>query len=362
MSHARTILLIDDSDYIIEGTASLLRFEGYTVLTANNGKDGLALARQHHPDLIICDVSMPEMDGYTVLKHLRDDPQTAGLRFMFLTARAEKNDMRTGMDIGADDYLVKPFSIEELLSAIEAQWKKSEVQQRSVEEIKLNVTYALPHEFRTPLNQILGAAQAIKTIGGDHPDVVELADDIRSSAQRLLRIAENFLVYAQLETLAADRRAVEQLRQHRTDEATAVAADIAMTKAQSYGRQSDLLIGEITEGVGVAMSGENFHKVLDELLDNAFKFSAAGTPVHLDFSLEGNVVEFSIADKGAGMTAAHIASIGAYRQFDRVVREQQGIGLGLTIAKRLVELHGGELHIESLPDSGTTVTIRLPRC
>ncbi|MCS7302481.1 MAG: response regulator, partial [Candidatus Kapabacteria bacterium] len=145
----RTILLIDDSDYIIDGTASLLRFEGYTVLTATNGKDGLMLAKQYHPDLIICDVSMPEMDGYTVLRHIREDPETASLRFMFLTARAEKSDMRAGMDIGADDYLVKPFSIEELLSAIEAQWKKSAVLQRGIEEIKLNVTYALPHEFRT---------------------------------------------------------------------------------------------------------------------------------------------------------------------------------------------------------------------
>lgn len=360
MNKQRTILLIDDSDYIIEGTASLLRFEGYTVLTASNGRDGLALAKQHHPDLIICDVSMPEMDGYTVLRHLRDDPATASLRFMFLTARAEKSDMRTGMDIGADDYLIKPFSIEELLSAIDAQWKKSDLQQRNVEEIKFNVTYALPHEFRTPLNQILSAANVLKTAGDDRAMVAELADDILTSAKRLLRITENFLVYAQLEALSADRNAQEQLRQYHTDEAAAVAADIAFTKASQYDRPADLVLGPVPEGVRLAISSEHLHKVLDELLDNAFKFSTAGTPVRLDIVERGTQWELCIRDNGNGMTPAQISSIGAYTQFNRFVQEQQGIGLGLVIARRLVELHGGQFRIESEPGQGTTVIVQLP--
>jgi signal transduction histidine kinase len=356
----RTILLIDDSDYIIDGTASLLRFEGYTVLTANNGRDGLALARQHQPDLIICDVSMPEMDGYTVLRHLRDDPETASLRFMFFTARAEKSNMRAGMDIGADDYLVKPFSVEELLSAIDAQWKKQDLQQRNVEEIKLNVTYALPHEFRTPLNQIISAANVLKTSGCEQGTIAELAEDILWSAKRLLRITENFLVYAQLEALSADRTARQQLCQYRTDEAAAMAADIAMTKASQFGRTSDLVLGSIPEGVCLAMSSENFHKILDELIDNAFKFSAAGKPVELAMNTDAAWLELCITDRGIGMTPAQINAIGAYTQFNRVVQEQQGIGLGLVIARRLVELHGGEFRIES--HAGTTVTVRLPRC
>ncbi len=362
VNKSRTILLIDDSDYIIEGTASLLRFEGYTVITASNGRDGLALAKQHHPDLIICDVSMPEMDGYTVLRHLRDDPDTASLRFMFLTARTEKSDMRMGMDIGADDYLIKPFSIEELLSAIDAQWKKHELLQRNVEEIKLNVTYALPHEFRTPLNQILAAAHAIRSAEPTHAAVIEYTDDIIASAQRLLRITENFLVYAQLEALSADRTARDQLCRFHTDEAAAVAADIAVTKAERYGRSADLVVGSIPEGVCVAISSENFHKLLDELLDNAFKFSQAGTPVQVEITTVDSWLEMRIRDAGPGMTAAQISKISAYTQFNRFVQEQQGIGLGLVIARRLVELHGGEFRIDSVPDRGTDVTIRLPRC
>lgn len=361
MSKQRTILLIDDSDYIIEGTASLLRFEGYTVLTATNGRDGLVLAREHHPDLVICDISMPEMDGYTVLRHLREDPETASLRFMFLTARAEKTDMRTGMDIGADDYLVKPFSIEELLSAIDAQWKKSERVQRGVEELALNVTYALPHEFRTALNQILGSAQTLKTLANEDAAVAEVADDIVASAKRLLRITENFLVYAQLETLSADRRALEQLQRHRMEEAAAVAVDIATMKAEQYNRGEDLAIGSVPEGITAAMSSESFHKVLDEVLDNAFKFSSRGSRVQLDCSADDRWITCRISDEGVGMTPAQINGVGAYKQFNRFVQEQQGIGLGLVIAKRIVELHGGNLEIASTPSKGTVVTIRFPR-
>lgn len=357
----RTILLIDDSDYIIEGTASLLRFEGYTVLTANNGRDGLLLAKQHHPDLVICDVSMPEMDGYTVLRHLRDNPETATLRFMFLTARAEKSDMRMGMDIGADDYLIKPFSVEELLSAIEAQWKKNDVYQRGVEELKLNVTYALPHEFRTALNQILGSAHALKSSSGDCTYVNEIADDIIASAQRLLRITENFLVYAQLETLSADRRASEQLRLFRTDEAAAIVADIAVTTAERYGRRTDVTVTQISEGISVAMSSENFYKVINELLDNAFKFSPPGTEVRVSCQIEPEWLIVSIKDHGRGMTPAQISRIGAYMQFNRYVQEQQGVGLGLVIARRLVELHGGRFYVESAPEQGTTIYCHIPR-
>lgn len=360
MSKQRSILLIDDYDYIIEGTAALLRFEGFTFLAASNGRDGIRLAREHHPDLVICDVSMPEMDGYTVLRHLREDPETASIRFMFLTARAEKSDMRTGMDIGADDYLIKPFSIEELLSAIEAQWKKTDALQRGVEELTLNVTYALPHEFRTALNQILGSAQSLKALQHSDPTLAELADDIITSAKRLFHITENFLVYAQLETLSANRQAFELLSSYRTVEAAATAVDIAMMKADQFQRSADLNIGTVPEGVAVSISNEHFHKVLDELLDNAFKFSSAGLRVQLECHADDQWLTLSIRDEGCGMTPAQINRIGAYKQFNRFVQEQQGIGLGLIIAQRLVELHGGQVDIESAPGRGTLVMVRLP--
>lgn len=358
----KKILLIDDSEYIIEGTASLLRFEGYEVVTANDGNTGVQMAFQHHPDLIICDVSMPDMDGFAVLKELRSNKETESLRFMFLTARADKSDMRTGMEIGADDYLIKPFTVEELLSAIEAQWKKSETIQRGFEEIKMNVTYALPHEFRTALNQIIGSATYMgnNALTHDPEAVVELANDIVASAKRLLKITENFLVYAQLESIAGNAQARKALTSYRTEEAAAVIKDIVYSKAGLYERSDDIVMNNDVEGVSLQVSSENVNKIFDELIDNALKFSNRTTKVYVDVLTVSSELFVTIADQGRGMNAAQIAGIGAYKQFDRMMHEQQGIGLGLVIAKRLVELHNGRFIINSSEGEGTVIQIAFP--
>ncbi|CAG5004250.1 Regulator of RpoS [Dyadobacter sp. CECT 9275] len=109
-----------------ENTAEILELANYKVLTAQNGKEGLQLAHQEDPDLIICDIMMPELDGYGVLHMLGKDDLTAGIPFVFLTAKAEKDDYRKGMTMGADDYLTKPYDDVELLNAVEMRLKKSE--------------------------------------------------------------------------------------------------------------------------------------------------------------------------------------------------------------------------------------------
>ncbi len=358
----KKILLIDDSDYIVDGTSALLRFEGYEVLTANNGATGVELAIAHHPDLVICDISMPTMDGFEVLRELRSHKDTESMRFMFLTARADKGDMRTGMEFGADDYLLKPFTVEELLSAIDAQWKKRDSIQRGYEEIKMSVTYALPHEFRTALNQIIGSASFLSSTSDTDEKISasEIATDIIISAKRLLKITENFLVYAQLESIAANPQAREALLDDRSQEAAAVISDIAQTKAESHGRFADLSLNCDIEGVTLALSNENLHKIFDEFLDNSFKFSEAGTRVEVDASLTDEYLRVRITDCGHGMTPAQIAATGAYNQFGRMVHEQQGVGLGFIIARRLVELHKGSFVIHSEHNVGTVLHIELP--
>ncbi|HMO51784.1 MAG TPA: response regulator [Kiritimatiellia bacterium] len=116
-----TLLLIEDERDMRESLATSLRFEGFTVYAANDGASGMTLARQHQPDLIICDIQMPGLDGYDVLTAIRADPSLGHIPFIFLTARGEKRDMRRGMTGGADDYLVKPISLHDLLTAIQAR-------------------------------------------------------------------------------------------------------------------------------------------------------------------------------------------------------------------------------------------------
>ncbi|MCW5907496.1 MAG: response regulator [Chitinophagales bacterium] len=112
------ILLIEDNKYIRENTVELLELEGYKVVTANNGLEGLTLAKQTIPALILCDIHMPEMNGYTVIKMLKAETATAAIPFVFITASAEKSEVEVGLKLGADDYLRKPFEEEELLAVI----------------------------------------------------------------------------------------------------------------------------------------------------------------------------------------------------------------------------------------------------
>lgn len=123
----KTILLIEDNLEMRENTSEILELAGYKVISAENGKIGVDLAIKHAPDLIICDVMMPELDGYGVLHILGKNAKTAGIPFIFLTAKAEKDDFRKGMNLGADDYITKPFNDVELLDAIETRFRKTDL-------------------------------------------------------------------------------------------------------------------------------------------------------------------------------------------------------------------------------------------
>ncbi|UXP31433.1 response regulator [Reichenbachiella agarivorans] len=127
------ILLIEDNDSVRENTAEILELAGYGVLTASNGKEGIEMLRQEIPDLIICDIMMPGLDGYGVLHIVMKNPVTSHIPFIFLTAKAEKSDMRKGMNLGADDYLTKPYDDVELLDAVEARLHRTRHIQKDYE-------------------------------------------------------------------------------------------------------------------------------------------------------------------------------------------------------------------------------------
>lgn len=127
----KKILLIEDNADVRENTEEILTLANYEVTTAKDGKEGAALAQKMLPDLVVCDIMMPELDGYGVLHVLSKKPETARIPFIFLTAKAEKSDIRKGMALGADDYLTKPFDDTDLLNAVEARLRKSALQQHN---------------------------------------------------------------------------------------------------------------------------------------------------------------------------------------------------------------------------------------
>ncbi|MGD1901680.1 MAG: response regulator [Geitlerinemataceae cyanobacterium] len=163
----KTIVVIEDEQALLKNVVRILKAEGYNSVGAENGKAGVELVRSELPDLVVCDIMMPEMDGYQVLEALQDTPQTALIPFIFLTAKTERSDMRQGIELGADDYLTKPFETDELIGAIEARFRKSErVKARMVElndelgrlrqvlEAKDDLFESLSEELRRPMSNI----------------------------------------------------------------------------------------------------------------------------------------------------------------------------------------------------------------
>ncbi len=138
----KTILVIEDEPEMRRNLATILRLEKFQPLAAANGRAGVELARQESPDLVLCDVMMPDLDGYGVLKELHNDPATMNVPFIFLTARGEKTDVRSGMNLGADDYLIKPVDKAELLRAIRARLARAE--QLSRREFQPNFDSPVP--------------------------------------------------------------------------------------------------------------------------------------------------------------------------------------------------------------------------
>jgi DNA-binding response OmpR family regulator len=136
----KSILVVDDNPDIRENTAEILELAGYKSLTAENGRQGVDLAIKEKPSVIICDIMMPELDGYGVLHLLRKNPDTQHIPFIFLTAKAERTDFRKGMEMGADDYITKPFDEIELLNAIEARLKKTDILEKKYEASAQGIT------------------------------------------------------------------------------------------------------------------------------------------------------------------------------------------------------------------------------
>ncbi len=358
------VLVIEDERSILENVMETLQLEGFDVRGAPNGRVGVETAREYQPNLIICDIMMPELNGYGVLLELRRDVATANIPFMFLTAKADRSDMRRGMELGADDYLIKPFTTSELLAAVDTRLERRQSLAREfegrMENLRDNIVRALPHELRTPLTGIIGYSEMLlmdfETI--ERSQAYSMIEAIYNSGLRLHRLTENYLVYAQVELMMADPQRIEAACNTAPLATQPHIVTMARHKAANMNRESDLHV-HLTEA-NVRIYTNSLEKIVEELVDNAFKFSTPGTPVEIQSQVSDGTFLLTVRDYGRGLTPEQLNSIGAYMQFERAVYEQQGLGLGLMIAKRLTELHGGQLSLDSRPNQGTIVYVRLP--
>jgi signal transduction histidine kinase len=219
----------------------------------------------------------------------------------------------------------------------------------------------LPHEMRTPLNGIISNAELLAESAAtmDPHTISEMSQEICQSGQRLERLIENFLIYAQLEIVASDPQSISRLRAASTARPGEVARAAAEAEAGKAGRMADLIL-ELADAP-LPMAEDYYRKIVQELVQNALKFSDSGLLVRVRLKATPEEVVVAVQDDGRGFSSEQISRVGAYMQFERRMQDEQGFGLGLAIAKKLVELHGGELSIESEAGIGSTVTFKLPR-
>ncbi len=361
------ILVIEDEESVRENILEILGYEGFEVLGAANGREGVEAAEKFLPDLIVCDIAMPEMDGYSVLLAVRQMASLAAVPFIFLTARTDRSFMRHGMELGADDYLTKPFSSAELLAAIEARLERHEVTARaiegSVEEAKRRLVQMIAHELRTPLVSIEMALDIIsRQVGQLEPhQLLELLDYIGRGSNRLHHVVEQMVLITQLE---ADLLTANVLREQGMPVHVSELLIAAVSLGKRFAPRSPDAVARIEErDEDLTVWGDinALKHALAELIANALSFSPAGGEVVVSAWRSGRQAVITVTDHGPGIPPQQLAhALREFYQIDRDRQEQQGMGMGLPLARRLIEVHGGALDIQSVVGRGTQVTVELP--
>jgi two-component system, sensor histidine kinase and response regulator len=350
-----SLLVIEDEDTIRENVKDILSGEGYEVLATNTGDDGIAIANERHPDLVLCDIAMPGMNGYEVLHRLRANKATNMIPFIFLTALSDRDNYRKAMELGGDDYLTKPFTATELLTSVKSRLGRSATMYAPPFGAGTeNLAEVIPQELRTSLSNIIVFSELIAAPSNVTDDKLQAIArrSIRSAARSMEHQLENFFFNASLERLESGAEELEPLAD--TD-VSAVIIESAGRQFQRAGRAFDLHT-EIEQGQAF-VPANTLLKIMRELLDSAIKHSQPGDPILVSGVHRDSSFELSITNCGIDMTADDSGSDSSSNGADRLLRESQIPGLGWVVAKRLAEMYGGELSFQTDLILGTTVTV-----
>ena len=355
---APLILIVDDEEIILSVYKLALEAEGYRVLTAQDGQEGLSLAREHMPEIILSDINMPGINGKSMLEQLRSDPDLAHLQFVFMTGNPHDTSPREGMVRGADDFLTKPIDHQSLIQCVKSRLKRARINQRVEEkiltELRTGLRANLPHEIFTPMAGIVGIAYLLRDSWESlsKGEINQLLTDLERSGWRLERTLRNYLTILDLEEqdIASGEAMLDP------DSVQRMIREESERIAKNHDRPEDLQIASLAP-ISLLMKNDHFLLLVQEVVENAFAFSCPGQMVHLSLDEKGN---FTVIDHGSGMKTSEIARIRAFQQFNRSQKEQQGLGLGLALVKKILDLNQCDWTLTSEPDRGTSLILHLP--
>jgi signal transduction histidine kinase len=358
------VLVVDDNADMREYLASMLA-PRWTVETAVDGEAALTSIRERRPDVVLTDVMMPNLDGFGLVARLRADEATVDLPVIVLSARAGEESRIEGLLVGADDYLVKPFSARELIARVEVHvslahlrrrlLERAEEARRAAEEAtraKDEFLAMLGHELRNPLSPIVLAVQLMRRHGVDSKEVLVIDRQVK----QLTRLVDDLLDVSRI------ARGKVDLQKERTsiDEVVKRAAEAAQPLFQE--RRQPLAL-DVPGDLFVDGDPTRLQQVFANLLTNASKYSDPGARVRVSAKPSGDRVEIRVRDRGIGIRPEMLE-----RVFDLFVQQPQaldraagGLGLGLAIVKNLVSSHGGSVRVESDgPGTGSEFIVTLP--
>ena len=307
------ILIIEDENNIRENIQELLEAKGYNVRCAINGKQGVLEAVDFRPNLILCDIMMPKMDGFKVLEQIRKSSNVQNVPFIFLTAKVDKQDLRHGMELGADDYVTKPFTAKELINAIESRLKRHDKLNNQYSKAKYELDTSVfanyYHQFNTPLNGLVGGlnllVSARKSFG--EQQIQDLLFSSLKSAIRLNHVLSNLMLYEELKR-AQSHPELETMFIGGQSPATwsvKIKDELNIIAQQIYNRGNNLKI-QFNDPTDLGISFEYLLRILIEITDNAFKFSRSGQAVSVVGNKLNQKYVFEITDNGSGFTIENV--------------------------------------------------------
>ncbi len=361
------VLIIEDDLPILDNIIDTLTAEGFLAKGAANGLEGIEAVQTFVPDLIICDISMPGLDGYGVLHQLRNNPATVNIPFVFLTSRIERQDLRRGMESGADDYIPKPYTRSELLKSVSMRLKKQEPYKNLQQEyervshsdqLKTEAIRVAAHDLRNPLTSVSMTLYLLIRVYGKAlpPEVLEKLNRIEAASNQMEQITS--------EILSVDR--IEMMKVNRSTEVfdlnEIVQAEFDNFIGQAKQKDQRLRFEKPAQPTLIQADPIDIKHVVLNLISNAVKYMPTGGYINLLIKHEPQQVLFVVQDNGCGIPKDQQDRL--FEAFYRVKTQETstigGTGLGLHLAKKMIERNRGKLLFRSVYGKGSVFGFWMP--
>ncbi len=354
-----SVLIVDDITKNLQVVGTILRQAGYAVTPATSGAEALEGVREQLPDLILLDLMMPEMDGLEVCRRLKADSATRQIPVIFLTASNEMEHLMKGFEVGAVDYVTKPFNAPELLARVRThlELKHARARLREMNDEKNEFMGIVAHDLRSPLGIIKGFSDLIV----DDPQMprAELEDfgrRIGDTAARMSEMVQNLLDANRIE------RGELKLNLAPTELSALLDAVVEAHRPRAAAKQQTIHLQSEVSPVTVLVDPTVIVQVLENLVSNAVKYSPTGKNIFVRLKKLPEVVRCEVQDEGPGLSAEDQKKL--FGKFARLSAKPTGgehaTGLGLSIVKKMVEAMHGQVWCESEPGRGAMFVVQFP--